>query len=156
MFEKKPLQPKEDIQKETKTKKERVKTESKDGDYVQGKLSLSQRKLELDLERAEASLKLDQLKIEKMQGLLIPTDAVRTMNIFVVETIRTTFIQELDSIANIYCQILGATKDQFIEIRRNMAERVQVIMEDAKENLSTGTNGIVEDYREVRGRGESK
>jgi hypothetical protein len=122
----------------------------------QGKAGLSERKMLVDLERAEEQLKLDKLKVRKMEGHLIPVDAVQHMNIFIIETIRSRFNQEIESLANIYVGILGATHEQFTEIRKKNAEIVQGIMSQAQDDLKNGTAGAVNEYKEVRGRGESK
>jgi hypothetical protein len=158
-----PSEPTKKKPKKKKPKKEKVKKESSsvtdasaNGSTDDDVLTLAAREQELKVDKLEAEVKLKNLEVEKKEGLLIPTDAVKSVMIFIIETFRSTFIQDMNNIANIYTQMLGANQQQFVEVRKRIAECVKDITEQAKENAITGVEGIVEEYSETRGRGERK
>ncbi len=119
-------------------------------------LDLAAKKIELELQKLTAEIRLKNLEIEKKEGLLIPTDAVNSVIIFIIETYRTTYVQDMNNIANIYTQMLGANQQQFVDIRKRIAEAVKDSSETAKEMAINGIDGIVNEYSDTRGRGEKR
>jgi len=115
-----------------------------------------EKKRRLELKRIQNQVVLDDLKIKKIKGQLIPYDAVKTVFLYAVETIDTTYNQEVDSLANIFIKRLDGSHDQFIELKQLLAEKLIAIKLNAKEHLLQGLKGIQSEYQEVRARGERK
>ena len=107
-----------------------------------------------NLKKTEKQIKLDEIKIQKQEGALIPFDAVKTVYLFSIETFRNTFIQETNSLANIFVERLGGEHRHFIELQKELTEKINDITKVAKESLISGAKGIVDEFKEVRGRGE--
>lgn len=112
---------------------------------ISGELSI--RKAEAEVLIKERQAEKSRIEIEKMQGILVPTDAVRTVFIFSVEAMRSTFIQELNSLANIFSQKTDLNQDQLIELRKDLADDVRRIMEDVRTNLISGIDGVVKEWQ---------
>jgi hypothetical protein len=109
-----------------------------------------------DLEaRQNANLK-ERIQIEKLQGLLLPVDAAQDIFLFAIENFRQVFSQELDAFANIFVERLGATDDQYKELQKEIAVKINECFSEAKTNIIEGLTEAIEKYKEVRGRGEKK
>ena len=65
-------------------------------------LELGQKKA--TLEKTQSAIKLDEIKIKKQEGALIPYYAVKTVFLYSVETFRNTYLQEVNSLANIFIE----------------------------------------------------
>jgi len=137
-----------------------VKTQSKDNQSVsQGaprggdkfKLTPYQKKLQkidfdkklIELTRSQNAAKLEEMRIKKMEGELIPYDAVKSVFIYSVETARSTFLQNTNAMANIFVERLGADNEQFKELQKEIMQNVNETMVDFKKSLIDGVDDIV-------------
>ena len=116
------------------------------------KTNLALEKQRLDVEILRKRNRLDQLKIEKQEGLLVPSDAARDVFIWCIETFYNTFSEGVKNLATIY----AVDHNHFVEIQKNLNESLVDLKEDAKKGLLSGIDGVIAEYQEVRGRGESK
>ena len=115
-----------------------------------------QKKRALDLKQAQNRVKLDELKIKKIEGALIPFDAVKSVFMYAVETFRSTYMQEVDALTNIYIKILGGDQVQYAELQKDLQEKINAIQKQVKSDLMQGIDSIQKEYSEVRSRGERK
>ena len=146
----KPPKPKQQTSNESKeiTLSKKI-TGIKDESYIEKKKAL-------ELKKLRQAVKLDALKIQKIEGHLIPYDAVKTVFLFAVETFRSTYLQEVDALSNVFIKRLGGTHDNFIELQKELQEKINEIQATVKGDLLQGLKGIQAEYKEVRGRGERK
>jgi len=119
------------------------------------------RKLEVkkkaaDLQKTLKETEKLELQIKKIEGELIPYDAVKTVFLYSAETFKNTYQQEVNSIANIFIERVGGDHKHFIELQKDLSEKINDIHALVKDNLITGLKGIVSEYSEIRGRGERK
>lgn len=117
---------------------------------------LRDEKLALEVEKLKNSDKLEKLKIAKLEGELLPVDAVETIFLWAVEQFKKTYEQDIDNIANIFIKILGGEQSHFIEIKKMQMEALCEIGKTYKESLISGLQNQISLYTEVRGRGERK
>lgn len=117
----------------------------------------------VELKQKEATLKktgkdilLAELKIQKQQGQLIPFDAAKSVFLYAIESMRNIYLQETRGVANIFVQITGADHNKFIQLQKDLSEKIEDIQKSVKDELIINLDKIVEEYKEVRGRGESK
>lgn len=108
------------------------------------------------LKKTQYENQIKLIEINKKQGNLIPVDAVKSVFIFAIETIRTTYIQELDSLASKFSVRWGANDALYKELQKDLNDAVNDIMKEAKKSLKDGVSSVIEEYQEVRGRGEKK
>lgn len=117
------------------------------------------RKLELQIKAAnlkktkKETIKLE-LQIKKIEGQLIPYDAIKDVFLYSAETFRTTYLQEVEGLATKFMAQLGGDHKHFVELQKELTEKIDDIQKTVKENLLQGLKGIVAEYREVKGRGE--
>jgi len=145
--------------KEKKTEKNDKEIELEDNIIIKKSVNgqgIQLEKTKLEIKRLKNQDKLDQLKIQKMKGVLIPFTAASDVFMFAIESYRTTFLQGVKSISNVFAQRLGANHSQFVEIQEKLSESVKFITEEAKANIITGLENVVKEYQEVRSRGEKK
>jgi hypothetical protein len=109
-----------------------------------------------NFKKTENENRLSELKIQKMEGELIPTDAASNIFLYAIESYKTSFLQGVKSISNIFSQRLGADHNQYVEIQKQLSESIVSITETAKANVLEGLEAAVLEYKEVRGRGEKR
>lgn len=125
-------------------------------EYHEKLRDLEYRRKLADLEKTNNANKKEEIQIKKLQGELIPYDAVKSVFIYSVETARTTLIQGIDALANIFVERLGADNEHFKELQKEIMQQVNEIIVEYKNNLIEGVDDIVVEYKEVRGRGERR
>jgi hypothetical protein len=106
--------------------------------------------------RTEKSIKLDDLRIRKQEGLLIPYDEAEFLLIYIVEKIRNTSIQEIDSMTNIYKERFGISHDEYIELKVDLNEIINGIIKESVDELKVGIENIQQIFMENRERGQRK
>ena len=117
---------------------------------------LSTEKIKTEIEYKKGQIALNKIKEDKYSGVLVPTDAVKNLFAFAIENMRALFLQEMQSIANIYQQRAEMEHSEYVELQKELTLKVSDIMKIYKKQLKDGVNGIVEEYQEVRNRGEVK
>jgi hypothetical protein len=132
------------------------KTTEKTPTEKNGLVELEIRKKELDIDRLQKTIRLDEIRIHKLEGQLLPYDSTANIFLYAVETFRASFLQEVKSIANIFVQRLGGEQKHFIELQKELSLKIEEIQAQAKEDIISGLEGIVDEYKEVRSRGERK
>ena len=108
------------------------------------------------LEKTIKAIALDEIKIAKQLGQLIPFDAAKGFFLHVVESFTKSFDQESKVIADLMLARFGADQNEFIEVKRDLSKRLVEIKKDTVRLLTKGLDQIAEEYSETRSRGESK
>lgn len=129
---------------------------STDTDQINKFQNLAEQKFKLEVNKLRLDCELKELQKYKIEGSLIPVDAAKNIFLWSIDTFHQTYCQEVQTLANVYVQILGADSKKFANIIKELNQSLIKIKEDAKQNLLIGVAGIVEEYQEVRGRGEKK
>lgn len=118
--------------------------------------NLAAEKTKLEVEKLRQQNHIDFLKIQKIEGALVPVDAVQDVFLWAIDTMHNTYQQELVGTANLYVQILGGDHAKFSELLKKITISLNKVKEEARENIIKGVEGVIEEYQEVRGRGERK
>jgi len=141
--------------KELKTKQPQKDKEPEDPEFAELRdIQLAIKKA--TLKRTQKAIELDEIKIAKQLGQLIPFDAVKSFFLYVVETFSKSYDQESKTIADLVLSRFGADQEDFIETRKDLSKKISDIKSDVIEQLLKGLDQIVEEYQETRSRGESK
>lgn len=117
---------------------------------------LQEQKIKAEIIKLKNHNILEELKIGKVEGSLLPVSAVETLFIWAVRDFQKTYEQETDSLANIYIKNLGGNQNDFISVKKELMAKLSFIGETYKENLLSGLENAVAEYSEVRSRGERK
>jgi len=118
--------------------------------------SLIEEKTKLEIEKLRVTIEMDQLKKSKIEGTLIPVDAIQHVFMWAIDTFHKSYVQEVDALANVFKQVYGADHNKYIRIIKELTQALNKIKTDAKDNLINGVDGVINEYQEVRGRGERK
>jgi hypothetical protein len=108
------------------------------------------------LKKTQKAIEIDELKIKKLQGELIPFEEAEFLMVYIVEEIRTQSIQTLESAANLYKDRFGLSQEEYTEIRKDLNESANSIIIESVKKLKDGLEGIQDKYKEVRTKGERK
>lgn len=120
------------------------------------KNDLYTKKLEAEINRTESAAKLNEIKIRKLEGQLIPYEASERVFLWAFEQFKKTLEQNAESIANIYIKILEGTQDQMVDIRNRLLDSINENFNQGIEYIKAGLENVVNEYMEERGKGEKK
>ena len=115
------------------------------------------RKKKADALKAERGAELAQLQVEKMMGNLMPVDLVEMILKVNIQDIFKTFENELINLGSIYCDILaGGDREKLAEIVTKLRLKLSETIKRIESTAAQEIDNVVEDYAEVRNRGERK
>lgn len=132
----------------------RRKAISEDSEEASESSGLYDAKLKLEIKKLKNQDKLDELKIAKIEGQLLPVVSVEGIFLWAAENFRKTYEQDVDNMINIFIKRLGGEQKDFIEMKKLAMESLAITGQSLKENLSSGLENAITEYSEVRGRGE--
>ena len=138
----------------TKPKTTRKKKQDVNEITVSDVRELEIKKKKAEIKRTESATKLNELRIEKQEGKLIPYSESEFLLTYIVEKIRSTSIQEIDSISNIYKERFDISHLEYIEIKKDLTDIIDGIIKDSVDEMKSGLKRIQEKYQEVREKGE--
>ena len=134
-------------------RKRREKQNSEDAESV----NWDARKKKADALKADRAAELAQLQVEKMMGNLMPVDLVEMILKVNIQDIFKTFENELINLGSIYCDILaGGNRDKLAEIVTKLRMKLSETIKRIELTAAQEIENTVEDYAEVRSRGERK
>lgn len=117
----------------------------------------TERKLQADTLLQEAKAEKEILNLQKLAGKLIPIDLVFNILNIHNHDIFATFQNDAENLASVYCDILaGGDRKKLAEISTKLSERLNDAVRRAKEVSVSSLEAAIDDYSEVRSRGEKK
>lgn len=114
------------------------------------------RKKQAELDNAERSAELKKLEIEKRAGRLLPVELVQKIISINIQAIFKDFDNESDVIAGIFTEVFGGGRAELADITKRMRESLAISIKSAKETSLFEINQAIDEYSEVRSRGERK
>lgn len=136
-------------QKETKRTKQHEKSK--------GVVDMAERKLEADTLLQEARAEKEQLNLQKLAGKLIPVDLVFAILNIHNHDIFATFQNDVENLASVYCDILaGGDRKRLAEITSKLSDKLNDSVLRAKDVAIASLENAIDEYQEVRSRGEKK
>jgi hypothetical protein len=119
-------------------------------------LDIDLAKKEADLKNIQRTAEIKQMQLEKIMGNTLPLDQVMSIMAINYKAIFKSFHAQLKNIASTMVQNLGGTKDDLNAIMIELEKSLNHIKETAKENSNDDIDRLVEEYSQVRSRGERK
>jgi hypothetical protein len=107
-------------------------------------------------ESKEREVELKKIQIQKTAGRLLPVELVEKIFTINIQGIFKTFEGELENIASIYSEVLGGSRKELADIIGKQREVLSKAIEKAKEDSEYEIDLAVDQYKEVRSRGERK
>jgi len=130
---------------------------TKSREKSQAVVDWAERKLQADTLLQEARAEKEKLNLEKLAGKLIPVDLVFNILNIHNHDIFATFQNDAENLASVYCDILaGGDRKKLSEITTKLSEKLDDAVRRAKEVSMSSIENAIDEYREVRSRGEKK
>lgn len=113
-------------------------------------------KRQADLHNVQRTAEIKQMQLEKIMGNTLPLDQVMSIMAINYKAIFKSFHAQLKNIASTMVQNLGGTKDDLNAIMIELEQSLNHIKETARENSNDDIEKLIEEYSQVRSRGERK
>lgn len=107
-------------------------------------------------EAKEKEVELKNIQIEKIAGKLLPVELVEKIFTINIQGVFKTFEGELENIASIYVEVLGGSRKELAEVIGKQREILSKAIQKAKEDAEYEIDTAIQEYKEVRSRGERK
>ena len=143
------------VEKEKPTKDE-LKLQKLAKEHNETLLNIEIRKKKADLRLIERNAEIKEAQLEKIAGNTIPLDQVMSLMAINYKAIFKSFHSQLKNIASTTVQSLGGTNDDLHTIMKELEQILNHIRDKSKEKAQIDVDRLVEEYSEVRSRGERK
>lgn len=114
------------------------------------------KKQKLEIKKLENTNKKEALQIAKLEGKLLPVDVVEKIFLWSASDMKKTYEQDVCSLISRLVKNAGGTQDDYISLKKDAMQNISITGETFKENLLTGLENQINEYKEVRGRGERR
>lgn len=104
----------------------------------------------------EYEAEIKRIDIEKKAGRLLPVELAEKAIVINCQAIFKGFDTEIDNMANIMTERFGGSRNDTVEIIRDLRVILSQAVETASKNASLDIENAVDEYSEVRSRGERK
>lgn len=119
-------------------------------------IDLDLRKRTAETTLVERNSELRQLQLEKIAGNTLPLDITKSILTINIQTIFTTFNSEIDNMVTITVEELGGTRADAVRIQNKLKVVFKKLIETTKDNSNREIEKVVNEYADVRSRGERK
>lgn len=109
-----------------------------------------------DLEKRRQEIEKLKLQNAKLQGQLIPTDLVKSLIREFSEAMKISYLDAVESYTTIVAKQKKLTREQESKIKEHFTALINDTLKKQGVNAKKQLKNIVEDYQEVRGKGERK
>lgn len=109
-----------------------------------------------DLMLVERNAEVKKMQLEKIMGNTIPLDLGMSIWAINIKSVYKSLHSQLKNMASTYVEILGGTKDDYNKIMQEMENHLNNAKTFAAENAKRDIDALVEEYSEVRSRGDRK
>lgn len=113
-------------------------------------------KKQADLNNVQRTAEIKQMQLEKIMGNTLPLDQVMSLMAINYKAIFKSFHSQLKNIASTMVQNLGGSKDDLNSIMVELEQILNHIKETSKENSNDDIERLIEEYSQIRSRGERK
>lgn len=116
----------------------------------------AQKKNELTCIKLEEDIKQKRLQNAKLSGLLLPVEETRFVLNYAITCFTSNTMSFMNNMLGLIIRELNGTDAQYVQFNNMIKESYIENCEDSKLNINSGLDKAIEDYREVRSRGERK
>jgi hypothetical protein len=151
--ETKKTEPKKVTEKLTLEEKRRLSEEKKANDLL---LSFEIRKKEAEVKLVERNAELRQWELEKKAGSTLPVNMIEKVVGINFKAIYKSIKSQSKNIAMVMVQQLGGSKEDLDNILMQLDDILDGTVKDAEKKSSVDIEKLIEEYSEIRSRGERK
>lgn len=120
------------------------------------KYNLETQVKELEIEKREQEISINNIKLQKLSGEVIPTEIVRTVFLQHFKSFTTSFHQAAENFISVIAKQTTMTREQQSSLRGTLKEIINQAGKDGVEASKLSVDGIVNEYSQTRGVGERK
>lgn len=126
---------------------------------VQSKGTITKTELDVKLKRADLEKRIEEIEIlrvkkMKLHGELIPTELVKSLILELSEAIKLSYMDAIENYTVVVSKVKRLTEHEKSEIKNNFTEIINKALKRQIEIAKKGLKNIVEEYQEVKGKGE--
>lgn len=125
-------------------------------EYNETLLDIEIRKKKADLRLIERNAEIKEAQLEKIAGNTVPLDLMMSLIAINFKAIFKSFHSQSKNMASTMVQRLGGTNDDLNEIMKEIEKTLDYVRVKSKEKSQMDVDRLVEEYSEVRSRGERK
>lgn len=114
------------------------------------------RKKEAEVSLVERNAELKQMELEKKAGNTLPLDMVENVITINYKAVFKSIHSQIKNIAMVMVQQLGGSKDDLNSIMLEMENILDSTVKDSKKKSAVDIEKLIEEYSEIRSRGERK
>lgn len=115
---------------------------------------LMQKKIQADTLRIESVTELNRIRIQKIEGEVLPTDLVQPIFIMFTKAIQTAFADEAEDIVRDVSHAAKLSKQQMADLRKRIVEAVNRATEKGVKDGKSEVKKVANTYSDTRERGE--
>jgi hypothetical protein len=104
----------------------------------------------------EYEAEIKRIEIEKKAGRLLPVELAEKAIVINCQAIFKAFDNEIDNMVNIITERFGGSRSDTVEIMRDVRVLLSQAVDTANKNATLDIENAVDEYSEVRSRGERK
>lgn len=123
---------------------------------AEGVLTLEKQIKQADLQKKEQEIEKLKLQNAKLQGQLIPTELVKSLIREFSEAMKISYLDAVESYTTIVAKQKKLTREEESKIKYHFTALINDTLKKQGVNAKKQLKNIVEDYQEVRGKGERK
>jgi hypothetical protein len=133
-----------------------VKSEPSSPSGQKKELTLAEKKVIAETKLKDKQYEKAQIEVDKLQGKLVPVDETKHVFLWAANQHNSTFKSFIENELRLLCKQVGASVDETNDLIKNSMQMMENSLKEYQENLMSGIEGIVSEYKEVRGRGEKR
>jgi hypothetical protein len=119
-------------------------------------LTFEVRKKEAEVKLVERNAELKQYELEKKAGNTLPLDMIEKVIAVNYKAVFKSVHSQIKNIAMVMVQQLGGSKEDLNSILIEMENLLDTTVKDSKKKAKVDIDKLIEEYSEVRSRGERK
>lgn len=117
-------------------------------------IDIAKKKADLDLVQRNAEVR--RMQLEKIMGNTLPLDQVMSIMAINFKAVFKSLHSQIKNMTSTMVQNLGGTKDDYNAIMIEMEEHLNNSVKMSKEKAQMDIDALIEEYSEIRSRGEKK
>lgn len=134
---------------------EQLEIEYKRQQRVEELAAMDREKLQADTDKKRHDAEISRIKMEKLQGLLIPTELVTNVIQLQADSLKKVYHEAAEKLLIILSQKAKMNNKELADMRKKLVDDINHAIDEGIETSKKGLGEIVKNYSETRGVGES-
>lgn len=128
--------------------------EENDSEGMPDYITLTKQEKYRKVKKLDSEITLNDLKIEKQRGELIPTDLITNVTVMLAESIRIAHTDSVENEITVIAQNLGLSGVELADLRTRLTKVINTATDTAINVAKKSIKNIVLEYSDIKGVGE--